>query len=115
LKLVLEHALPNKVDYFRVFAEVGPANVFVSVDGLDFKCHARLGKPKLSVSAPRTFSDSEYTRYRMSHPVKKILANDEDEVVVKTADNSEETWFLPKWLLAGKRKLKNRLEQEEGV
>jgi hypothetical protein len=109
LKVILEHALPTKVDYFRVFAEVGRANLFLSVDGLEFRCHARLKNQRSRrADVPRTFSDSEYTRYRMSHPVKKILAKDEDEVVVKTDDNVEETWFLPRWLLAGRRKLNKR-------
>ncbi|MBI2126160.1 MAG: hypothetical protein HYU02_02440 [Thaumarchaeota archaeon] len=40
-------------------------------------------------------TDAEYCRYRMSHPVKKLVRESGSEFVVETADGHREKWMKP--------------------
>jgi len=100
MKLFLEHGLPRRIDYLRFFARVGRASFFLSVEGRDVQWFGRI---ESAARQPRFFTDREYSRYRLDHPVDQVLADDGEEVVVRTSDGAEERWLKPMWQLRRRR------------
>jgi len=102
MKLLLQHALPKRLDYLRVFANVGSASFYLSVDGADVQWIGRIQRRRPHSAS---FSDKEYFRYRAMHPVQQVLDEEKDQVIVKTSDGAEESWIKPRWLLRRRRVL----------
>ncbi len=105
MKIVLDHALPHKLDYLRVYAELGYARLYLSFDSGNIQLFGKIEKNK---SNPRAITDKEYFAYRLRHPLKNVLMEDEDELVVETEDGLEEAWLKPRWLLRAVRDKKAR-------
>ncbi|MEM3386323.1 MAG: hypothetical protein QXN08_01430 [Nitrososphaerales archaeon] len=95
-KIVLDHALPHKLSYLRVYAEMGYARLYLSFDSGNIQWFGKIEKKK---SVSRAITDKEYFAHRLKHPIKKVLMEDEDEIVVETKDGVEERWLKPRWLL----------------
>jgi len=95
-KIVLDHALPHKLSYLRLYAEMGYARLYLSFDSGNLQW---FGKIERNRNTSRTLTDKEYLYHRLKHPVKKVLVEDEDEIVVETKDGAEERWLKPRWLL----------------
>lgn len=95
-KIVLDHALPYKLSYLRVYAEMGYARLYLSFDSGNLEWFGKIEK-KRSIS--RALTDKEYFAHRLKHPIKKVLMDDGDEIVVETKDSVEERWLKPKWFL----------------
>ncbi|MBI4257579.1 MAG: hypothetical protein HY619_01365 [Thaumarchaeota archaeon] len=111
MKIVLQHALPRKIDYLKLFASIGSASFYLSVNGRNVQW---LGRIEAARSQRRSFTDQEYVRYRMYHPVDEILAENSEEVVVRTKEGVEEQWLKPKWLLR-RRRVVNKMTNSQGA
>ncbi|MBI2184019.1 MAG: hypothetical protein HYU39_03565 [Thaumarchaeota archaeon] len=97
---MLKHALPKKIQYLKLFASMGSASFYLSVNGRNVQW---LGRIESARSERRSFTDQEYVRYRMDHPVDEILADNGEDIVVRTKEGVEEQWMRPKWLLRRRR------------
>ena len=42
-------------------------------------------------------TDAQYCRYRIQHPIKRLLRESSREFVVETIDGHKEKWSKPKW------------------
>lgn len=101
VKFLLEHALPRKVRYAKVYFEAGGASIFFSLDGASANWYASVGrKGKGGIE----MSDKEYARLRAAHPAVEELDSDGPVVIIRNADGYEEEWVRPQWVLAGVRK-----------
>ncbi len=102
MKFFLEHKLPKKVRYARVYFEAGPTSVLFSLDGTSADWHASIGRKK-SVK----MTDAEYTRLRAQMPAVELLDEDERRVLIRNAAGYEELWEKPQWVLARAHKTRN--------
>ncbi|HME19120.1 MAG TPA: hypothetical protein VKF15_05260 [Nitrososphaerales archaeon] len=95
MRFRLEHALPRRLRYAKVYLEAGTASISFSLDGANADWHAIIGrKPKSSL-----LSDREYSRLRASAPATEALGDDGRMFVVRSASGREETWLRPRWTL----------------
>jgi hypothetical protein len=95
MKFRLEHRLPRRVRYAKVYLEAGSASVFFSLDGTMADWRASIGKKKRETQ----LSDREYARLRAAIPATETLDDDGRMVIVKNAQGFEESWLRPKWTL----------------
>jgi hypothetical protein len=95
-KIVLDHALPHKLSYLRLYAEMGSARLYLSFDSGNLQWFGKIEKNR---SITRTLTDKEYFAHRLKHPIRKVLAEDKDEILIETKDGVEERWLKPRWLL----------------
>jgi len=51
-------------------------------------------------------TDREYSRYRASHEAVGVVDEDQEKVVLRTAEGNEEEWIRPRWILNGVRPTK---------
>lgn len=110
MKFRLEHGLPRKLRYAKVYLEAGSASVFFSLDGTSADWHARIGRS----SEGSQFTDREYSRLRASVPATESLGDDGRMFVVRNASGREETWLRPRWKLlraTGPRQRRERPDQ----
>lgn len=101
MKLRLEHALPRRLRYAKVYFEAGAASLFFSMDGSTANWQASIGKRR---TGRLELSDKEYARFRASVPAVEMLDDDGQDLVVKNAAGYEERWRRPQWVLMGLRK-----------
>ena len=101
MKLLLKHELPRKLRSAEVYVEFLNASLYVSVDGAKASVMGKIGAQQ---GKPVAISDREYSSYRASHDVVKVVDEDEDRVVLKNAEGYEEEWIRPKWVLNGVRR-----------
>ncbi len=94
LKFLLEHKLPKRVRYAKVYFEAGPTSLAFSLDGTSADWHASIGR-KRSVR----LSDAEYTRLRADVPAMEVLDDDGRRVLIRNASGYEELWEKPRWVL----------------
>ncbi len=94
MKLVLEHRLPKRLRYAKVYFEAGPTSLMFSLDGTSADWHASIGRRK-----EVRLSDSEYTRLRSELPAVKVLDDDGQRVLIRNAAGYEELWEKPRWTL----------------
>lgn len=106
MKVLVEHMLPRKLRYARVYLEAGSASVYFSLDGASADWYASIGR-KRSVE----MSDKEYSRLRANIPAVETLDDDGRMLVVRNAKGIEEQWRKPRWVLARVR----RRRSEEGA
>ncbi len=100
MKILLEHELPRRLRYAKVYLEVGNASLFVSVNGSRARWFGSIGGVKNSLS----ISDSEYSRYRASTPASELIDEDKGRVILRNEKGFEEEWEMPRWVLTGFRR-----------
>lgn len=108
MKILLEHKLPKRLRYARVYMEAGGASVYFSLDGDSADWHASIGK-KRGVE----MSDKEYSRLRANLPAVETLDDDGRMLVVRNALGFEEQWTKPRWVLLRARKARGGNETAE--
>jgi hypothetical protein len=94
LKFHLEHRLPKKLRYAKVYFQAGPTSLFFSLDGTSADWRASIGKKKAV-----EMTDAEYSRLRKEVPAVKMLDDDGQTVLVRNAAGYDEMWEKPKWVL----------------
>ncbi len=101
MKLLFRHELPRRLRSAELYLEFLNASFHLSVDGPKASVTGSIGGPP---NRAITISDREYSCYRASHDVLEVIDEDEDRVVLKTADGYEEEWVRPRWVLTGVRR-----------
>lgn len=94
LKFLIEHKLPRRLRYARVYFEVGPTSVLFSLDGSSADWHATIGRKRGA-----RLTDAEYARLRAELPAVEMLDDDGSRLVIKNAAGYEEMWEKPRWIL----------------
>ena len=101
MKVLFKHELPRRLRSAQVYVEFLNASLYLSVDGSKASMMGSIGGQQ---SRPIAITDGEYSCYRASHDVVGVVDEDEDRIVVKTAEGYEEEWIRPKWVLNGIRR-----------
>jgi len=94
MKFLLEHKLPKRVRYARVYFEAGPTSVLFSLDGTSADWHASIGRKK-----GVKMTDAQYARLRAEVPAVELLEEDDRRVLIRNAAGYEELWEKPSWVL----------------
>ena len=94
MKFVLEHKLPKKLRYAKVYFEAGPTSVLFSLDGTSADWHATIGKRKKV-----QLTDAQYARLRKEIPAVEMLDDDGRRVLIRNSAGYEELWEKPRWTL----------------
>lgn len=105
MRFVLEHKLPKKLRYAKVYLEAGPASMAFSLDGTNADWHARMGKKK-----GVQLTDAEYSRLRVEIPAVELLEDDGRSVLIRNAAGDEELWEKPRWALTRLHKKPTQVE-----
>jgi hypothetical protein len=109
MKILLEHELPRKLRYARVYLEVGNASLYVSVDGSRASWFGSIGgRTRGAVS----ISDSEYSRYRAATPATELIDEEKGKVILRNKEGFEEEWSMPRWVLTGFRRSKDKSREK---
>ena len=95
MKFLLEHRLPRRLRYAKVYFEAGPTRLQFSLDGTRADWHASIGRKK-----EVELSDAEYARLRSEIPAVELLDDDGRRVLIRNAAGYEELWEKPRWTLA---------------
>lgn len=93
LKFLLEHKLPRRLRYAKVYFEAGPTSVLFSLDGTSADWHASIGRTK-----GVRLTDSEYSRFRAEMPAVELL-DDGNKLLIRNAAGDDELWEKPHWIL----------------
>ena len=99
MKVLVEHMLPRKLRYAKVYLEAGGASVYFSLDGASADWYASIGR-KRGVE----MSDKEYSRLRANLPAVETLDDDGRMLVLRNAKGFEEQWRKPEWVLTRVRR-----------
>ena len=108
MKLTLEHDLPRRLRFAKVYFEARGAKMFISVDGSSANWQASIGRAK---TAQVGMSDKEYARFRKSSPAVEMLDDNGQVLIVRNAKGYEEQWKRPEWVLMNVRKPEERENQ----
>lgn len=100
MKFRLEHRLPKRLRYAKVYFEAGPASLFFSLDGTNAAWRATIGRKKDEAE----LTDREYSRLRAKVPAVETLDDDGRMLVVRNSMGYEERWLKPQWRLTRIRK-----------
>ncbi len=100
MKIQIEHDLPRKIRYAKMYFELGTASLYVTLDGSTASWSGRIGGGRKMAFV----SDREYSRYRASNPAVALVDADHERVIVKSARGMEEEWLRPHWVLTGVRR-----------
>ena len=101
LKFLLEHKLPKRLRYAKLYFEAGPTSLLFSLDGTSADWHASIGgRRKVRLT------DAEYTRLREEVPALEMLDDDGRRVLIRNAAGYEELWERPQWTLTRTRKVR---------
>ncbi len=95
MKFLLEHRLPRKLRYAKVYFQAGPTSMFFTLDGTSADWHASIGRKK-----GMEMTDAEYTRLRREIPAVELLDDDGQRVLIRNAAGYEELWEKPRWMLS---------------
>jgi hypothetical protein len=101
MKFLVKHDLPRRLRSAQVYVEFLNASLYLTVDGAKASVIGSIGSQQSRAIA---VTDREYSSYRASHGVVEVVDQDEDRVVLKTAEGYEEEWLRPKWVLNGIRR-----------
>ena len=93
MKFLLEHKLPRRLRYARVYLQAGPTSIAFSLDGTSADWHASIGKRQVEMT------DAEYARLRAEVPAVELLDDDGRRVLIRSAAGYEELWEKPRWML----------------
>ncbi len=105
MKFLLEHMLPKKLRYAKVYFEAGPTSLLFSLDGTSADWHASIGRRK-----EVRLTDAEYARLRSEMPAVEMLDDDGQRVLIRNAAGYEELWEKPRWTLARAHKKRKQWE-----
>ena len=105
MKILLEHKLPRKLRYAKVYVESGNASVYFSLDGASADWHASIGRKK-----GVEMSDKEYSRLRANIPAVEMIDDDGRTLIIRNALGFEEHWRKPRWVLTRARRPRNESE-----
>jgi hypothetical protein len=94
LKFRLEHRLPKRLRYAKVYFEAGSTSLFFSLDGTSADWHASIGRRKGA-----QLTDAEYSRLRAEVPAVELLDDDGRRVLIRNSAGYEELWEKPRWIL----------------
>jgi len=111
MKILLEHGLPRRLRYAKVYLELGSSSLFVSVDGSHASWYGSIGGRKLSISV----SDREYSRYRAETPATELVDQNEGRVILRNRQGNEEEWATPRWILTGFRRQREKERKTASV
>ncbi len=100
MKFLLEHQLPRRLRYARVYFEAGSASVFFSLDGASADWHASIGRPRREIE----MTDRAYAKLREAVPAVEMLDDDGNNVIIRNAAGYDEQWRRPRWVLTRIRK-----------
>ncbi len=103
MKFLLEHKLPKKLRYAKVYFEAGPTAVLFSLDGTSADWHASIGRRKRV-----EMTDAEYSRLRAELPASRLLDDDGRRVLIRNSAGYEELWEKPRWVLNRARKRQDK-------
>ena len=106
MRILLEHKLPKKLRYAKVYVESGSASVYFSLDGASADWHASIGRKK-----GIEMSDKEYTRLRANVPAVETIDDDGRMLIVRNALGFEEHWRKPRWVLTRARRARDETER----
>ena len=109
MKILLEHELPRKLRYARVYVEVGSASLYVSVDGSRASWFGSIGGRRRGAVS---ISDSEYARYRAATPATELIDEARGRVILRNKEGFEEEWSMPRWVLTGFRRSKEKRKEK---
>jgi len=109
MKILLEHELPRKLRYAKVYVEVGNASLYVSVDGSRASWFGSIGGGRRGAVS---ISDSEYARYRAATPATEVIDEDRGMVILRNKEGYEEEWSMPRWILTGFRRAKEKRREK---
>jgi len=109
MKILLEHELPRKLRYARVYLEVGSASLYVSVDGSRASWFGSIGGRRRGAVS---ISDSEYARYRAATPATELIDEERGRVILRNNEGFEEEWSMPRWVLTGFRRSKEKRREK---
>ncbi|HXW37626.1 MAG TPA: hypothetical protein VEJ36_06985 [Nitrososphaerales archaeon] len=99
MKLRLEHQLPKKIRYAKVYFEAGSTSISFSLDGTNATWQASIGKGREYTEV----SDKEYSRMRARNPALETVDDDGRVVVIRNSQGDEERWAKPQWVLMDAR------------
>ncbi len=105
MKFLLEHKLPKKLRYAKIFFQAGPTSLLFSLDGTNADWHASIGRKREAV-----LTDAEYTRLRAEIPAVELLDDGGRSVLIRNAAGYEELWEKPRWVLTRAHKKGDRGE-----
>lgn len=94
MKFLLEHKLPRRLRYAKVYFQAGPTSVSFSLDGTTADWRASIGKRK-----GLELTDAQYSRLREEVPAVEMLDDDGRTVLVRNAAGYDEMWEKPRWVL----------------
>ena len=94
MKFLLEHKLPRKLRYAKVYFQAGPTSLLFSLDGTSADWHATIGRKKGA-----QLTDAQYARLRSVLPAVEMLDDDGERVLIRNAAGYEELWNKPRWVL----------------
>ncbi len=94
MRFLLEHKLPKKVRYAKVYFEAGPTSLVFSLDGTSADWHASIGRRR-----GVKMTDAQYSRLRAELPAVELLDEDDRRVLIRNAAGYEELWEKPRWVL----------------
>ena len=109
MRFRLEHRLPRRLRYARVYVEAGPASLFFSLDGTSADWRATIGRRR----SKARLTDREYSRLRARVPAVETLADDGRMLVVRNSRGYEERWLKPQWTLTHVRRARSQGEETE--
>ena len=101
MTLLFKHELPRRLRSAQVYVEFLNASLYLSVDGSKASMMGSIGGRQ---GKPLAITDRQYSSYRASHDVVGVVDQDDDRVVLKTAEGNEEEWLRPRWVLNGVRR-----------
>ena len=99
LKFLLEHKLPRKLRYAKVYFQAGPTSLLFSLDGTRADWHATIGRREAV-----QLTDAQYARLRSELPAVEMLDDDGHRVLIRNAAGYEELWEKPRWVLERARR-----------
>ncbi len=108
VKFRLEHRLPRRLRFAKVYLEAGPATVFFSLDGTSADWRASIGRGR---KGGAQLTDREYSRLRASVPAAEMLEDDGRMLVIRNSQGHEESWLKPRWTLT---RLDTRKKDRDG-
>src|SRR5690348_9158563 len=94
MKLLLKHELPRRLRSAELYLEFLNASLYLSVNGSKARVMGSIGGQQ---QRPIAITDREYSTYRAAHNVVEVIDEDDERVVVKTAEGFEEEWLRPRW------------------
>ena len=93
MKFLLEHKLPRRLRYAKLYFQAGPTSLLFSLDGASADWHATIGRRGSELT------DAQYTRLRSELPAVEMLDDDGRRVLIRNAAGYEEQWEKPRWVL----------------